>query len=163
MHTENTAIRLRPVTDADLAVFRQMAQDPESNRMAAFTSQDPYDMAAFDAHWARIRADDTIVLRTVVDGTGTVVGNASVWGPPEERSVSYAIVRTHWGRGLASAALAALLAEVTERPLHARAAADNAGSLRVLTRNGFEITARETNWAHARAADTEEYVLLLKA
>ncbi|MGW1767649.1 GNAT family N-acetyltransferase [Streptomyces sp. NPDC002073] len=158
-----TGIRLRDVEDGDLDVFWGMSSDPEANRMAAFTTKDPYDRAGFDAHWARLRADASIVLRTVVDTDGEVVGNTAVHGPAEERTVSYGIVRAHWGRGLATAALAALLAEVTERPLHARAAADNAGSLRVLDRCGFQVTGRETNWAHARAADTDEYVLVLPA
>ncbi|MER7763099.1 GNAT family N-acetyltransferase [Streptomyces sp. NPDC097619] len=158
-----TDIELREVRDEDLEVFWTMSSDPESNHMAAFTSKDPYDRAAFDAHWARIRGGEGIVLRTVTDArTGEVLGNLAVHGPAEERSVSYGIVRSHWGRGLATAALRALLAALPERPLHARAACDNTGSVRVLTRCGFEITGTESHWAHAREADTEEYVFLLR-
>jgi signal transduction histidine kinase/RimJ/RimL family protein N-acetyltransferase len=110
--------------------------DPESLRMAAFTAKDPTDRDAFDAHWKRIRARPTCVNRTVlVDGD--VVGSAAVYGEPGEREVTYWIDRAYWGKGIATAALRDLLAEVPERPLYARVAADNAGSLRVLEKCGF--------------------------
>ncbi|CAM5241416.1 hypothetical protein SHIRM173S_09754 [Streptomyces hirsutus] len=48
---------------------------------------------------------------------------------------------------------------MTERPLHARVAADNAGSLRVLEKCGFRVVARETGYAPARGAETDELVL----
>ena len=52
----------------------------------------------------------------------------------------YAIVRAWWGRGIATRALQLLLEEVQLRPLHARAAATNLGSVKVLTRCGFVCT-----------------------
>jgi hypothetical protein len=43
-------VGLRPVEDSDLdAIFEQM-RDPASVQMAAFTTEDPNDRAAFDAH-----------------------------------------------------------------------------------------------------------------
>ena len=54
-----------------------------------------------------------------------------------DTEVTYWIRRDRWGRGIATAALAELLRQVTVRPLFARIAADNAGSARVLLRNGF--------------------------
>ena len=47
------------------------------------------------------------------------------------------------GRGLASAALAELLTEITERPLFARVVPHNLGSLRVLEKSGFELIGEE--------------------
>ncbi|WP_037775019.1 GNAT family N-acetyltransferase, partial [Streptomyces pristinaespiralis] len=119
---------LREVEDSDLPVFFRHMSDPESNRMAAFTSEDPTDRAAFDAHWSRIRASDAVIRTVLADGE--VVGHTAVYGPPEEREVTYVIDRAHWGRGIATLALRALLEAVPARPLHARAAADNAASLR---------------------------------
>ncbi|UYQ61455.1 GNAT family N-acetyltransferase [Streptomyces peucetius] len=151
---------LREVQDGDLPVFFRHMSDPESNRMAAFTSEDPTDRAAFDAHWARIRASDA-VLRTVV-ADGIVVGHAAVYGPPQEREVTYFVDRAHWGRGIATSALRALLEVVPVRPLHARAAADNAGSIRVLEKCGFVVTGRDRGFANARGAETDEVLLTLR-
>ncbi|GGT34874.1 N-acetyltransferase [Streptomyces kurssanovii] len=150
---------LREVQDSDLPVFFRHMSDPESNRMAAFTSEDPTDRAAFDAHWARIRASDA-VIRTIV-AEGEVVGHTAVYGPPEEREVTYVIDRAHWGRGIATLALRALLEAVPARPLHARAAADNAGSLRVLRKCGFVVTGHDRGFANARGEETDEVVLTL--
>lgn len=89
---------LRAIHDSDLPVFFRQMMDPESVRMAAFTAKDPTDRDAFDAHWKRIRSLSDVVNRTVlVDGD--VVGNAAVYGPPDEREVTYWIDRAYWGRG----------------------------------------------------------------
>ncbi|TLS42582.1 GNAT family N-acetyltransferase [Streptomyces montanus] len=151
---------LRKVHDSDLPVFFRLMNDPDSLRMAAFTAKDPADRDAFDAHWARIRSSPDVVQRTVlVDGD--VVGNAAVYGDPGEREVTYWIDRAYWGRGIATRALRALLAEVPERPLRARAAADNAGSRRVLEKCGFRVTGHERGYANARGAEIDEVVLTL--
>ncbi|MEU9337546.1 GNAT family N-acetyltransferase [Streptomyces sp. NPDC048290] len=153
-------VALRPVHDSDLPVFFRQTNDPESLHMAAFTAEDPADRDAFEAHWRRIRATPGVVNRTVlVDGD--VVGSAAVYGDPGEREVTYWIDRAYWGQGVATAALRLLLAEVTERPLQARAAADNAGSLRVLAKCGFRVTGRERGFAQARSEEIAEVVLTL--
>ncbi|WP_221354954.1 GNAT family N-acetyltransferase [Streptomyces beigongshangae] len=152
---------LRPVHDSDLPVFFRQTNDPESARMAAFTVEDPADRDAFEAHWKRIRASSAVNRTVLVDGD--VVGSAAVYGPPGEREVTYWIDRAYWGRGVATAALRALLAAVPERPLYARAAADNAGSLRVLEKCGFRVTGRDRGFAHARGAEIDEVVLSLPA
>lgn len=153
---------LREVHDSDLPVFFRQLNDPESRHMAAFTPEDPADRDRFEAHWARNRAAGGVALRTVL-ADGDVVGNAAVYGEPGEREVTYWIDRAYWGRGLATAALRELLALVPERPLYARAAADNAGSLRVLEKCGFRATARERGFAQARGAEIDEVVLILEA
>ncbi|MFD4632937.1 GNAT family N-acetyltransferase [Streptomyces sp. NPDC058284] len=154
-------VSLRPVHDSDLPVFFRQMNDPESCHMAAFTPEDPADRDRFDAHWATMRASAEVDVRTVlVDGD--VVGSAGVYGTPGEREVTYWIDRAYWGRGLATAALCALLAQFLERPLYARAAADNAGSLRVLEKCGFRVSARERGYAAARQAEIDEVVLVLR-
>ncbi|MGW4045821.1 GNAT family N-acetyltransferase [Streptomyces sp. NPDC004721] len=152
---------LREVHDSDLPVFFRQMNDPEALRMAAFTPQDPADHEAFEAHWRRLRAS-SVVLRTVLLD-GDVVGSAAVYGEPGEREVTYWVDRAYWGRGVATAALRALLAEVPERPLYARAAADNAGSLRVLAKCGFRESARARGFAEARGEEIDEVVLSLRA
>ncbi|GAA3857365.1 GNAT family N-acetyltransferase [Streptomyces sp. NPDC003631] len=154
-------IALREVHDSDLPVFFRLMNDPVALRMAAFTPEDPADRAGFDAHWARTRTSPGVDVRTVlVDGD--VVGSAAVYGEPGEREVTYWIDRAHWGRGIATAALRILLEQIPERPLYARAAADNAGSRRVLEKCGFAQTARARGFAHARGEEIDEVVLVLK-
>ena len=154
-------IVLREIHDSDLPVFFRQMNDPESVRMAAFTAKDPSDRDAFDAHWKRIRSLADVVNRTVlVDGD--VVGNAAVYGPADEREVTYWVDRAYWGRGIATAALRALLVAVPERPLYARAAADNVGSLRVLEKCGFRVTDRDRGFANARGEEIDEVVLVLE-
>ncbi len=57
---------LRPFHPDDLVIYFQQQQDPIANHMAAFTREDPDDLAAFKAHWAKILADKEIILRTIV-------------------------------------------------------------------------------------------------
>lgn len=154
-------VSLRPVHDSDLPVFYRQMNDPESSRVAAFTSPKTADRTLFEAHWKGLRESSDVVVRTVI-ADGDVVGSAAVYGEPGEREVTYWIDRYYWGRGLATAALRALLAEVPERPLHARAAADNTGSLRVLEKCGFRVTDRTSGFAHARGAEIAEDVLVLE-
>ncbi|MEU2272191.1 GNAT family N-acetyltransferase [Streptomyces olindensis] len=153
-------VALRPVHDSDLPVFFRQMNDPESLHLAAFTAKDPADRAAFDAHWARIRSSSDVVRTVLADGD--VVGHAAVYGVPGEREVTYSVDRAYWGKGIATAALRALLAEVPERPLYARAASDNAGSLRVLEKCGFRAVATARGYARARDAEIDETVLLLE-
>ncbi|MGV9457234.1 GNAT family N-acetyltransferase [Streptomyces sp. NPDC003635] len=156
-------VMLREVRDADLPVYFAQMNDPESIRMAAFTAEDPSDRARFEAHWARNRQNPTAIMRTVVDGgsAGAIVGHIAVFGPPEEREVTYWIGREYWGRGVATAALREMLDVVPERPLHARAVADNAGSLQVLKKCGFVVTGSERDFANGRGEEVDELLLTL--
>jgi RimJ/RimL family protein N-acetyltransferase len=106
------------------------------------------------AHWARIRLDETVILRSVLCDR-EVVGNVVSWENGGERYVGYWIGKEHWGQGIASAALAAFLDEVTTRPLRARAAKHNVASIRVLEKCGFAISAERTD------GDVDEFLLVL--
>ncbi|KJK35366.1 acetyltransferase [Streptomyces variegatus] len=154
-------VELRQVHDSDLPVFYRQLNDPESLHLAAFTPEDPADRAAFDTRWSRMRSSPDVIARTVL-ADGDVVGSAAVYGVPGEREVTYWIDRAYWGKGIATVALRALLAEVPERPLYARAASDNAGSLRVLEKCGFRMVATAQGFAPARGAEIDETVLLLE-
>jgi RimJ/RimL family protein N-acetyltransferase len=48
---------------------------------------------------------------------------------------------------------------VPVRPLHARAASDNVGSLRVLQKSGFKIIGTENSFAPGRNSTIEETIL----
>ncbi|MEV0257822.1 GNAT family N-acetyltransferase [Streptomyces sp. NPDC050732] len=154
-------VSLREVHDSDLPVFYRQMNDPVAGHMAAFTPEDPADRDAFDAHWTKMRASADVAVRTVL-ADGDVVGSAGVYGAPGEREVTYWIDRAYWGRGLATAALRGLLELEPQRPLYARAAADNAGSIRVLEKCGFRLSATERGYAPARGKEIDEVVLVLR-
>jgi len=71
------------------------------------------------------------------------------------------IDRSWWGQGIASRALALFLDTVPVRPLYARAASDNVGSLRVLQKAGFVAIGTEISYANARDVEIEETILRL--
>jgi RimJ/RimL family protein N-acetyltransferase len=157
---DEAVVELREIEDTDLdALFEQM-RDPVSVSMAAFTAKDPDDRAAFDAHMARVRSAPDVTNR-VITRDGRVVGSIAGFVVDGQTEVTYWVDRSVWGQGVASRALALLLQIVPTRPLHARAASDNAGSLRVLQKAGFRITGTAVGYAHARGAEIEETLLRL--
>jgi RimJ/RimL family protein N-acetyltransferase len=124
---------LRPVVEADLPAFHEYECDPKAAAMAAFPSRD---RDAFMAHWARTLANDSALTMTIVCD-GEVAGNIGCWQADGDTLVGYWIGRQFWGRGLATQALAELLAMVETRPVHAHVVSGNAASIRVLEKNGF--------------------------
>lgn len=124
---------LRNVIDSDLPIFFEQQNDEEANRMAAFPARA---RDAFFAHWQKILADESGRKQTIVYA-GQVAGYLVGFDRGGEREVGYWLGRAFWGKGIASAALAAFLDIETTRPLTAFAAAHNLGSIRVLEKNGF--------------------------
>ena len=155
-------LRLREVQDDDLPVFFEYNRDPEAVRMAAFTSKDPDDRAAFDAHWTRIRATDKVLIRTI-EVDGRIAGSVSSYVMDGNTEVTYWLGREFWGRGIATAALADFLNEQITRPIYARAVKDNAGSLRVLEKCGFVIIGENQGFANGRGQELDDYILELAA
>jgi RimJ/RimL family protein N-acetyltransferase len=153
-------VALREIEDGDLdALFDQM-RDPEAVRMAAFTFRDPNDRVAFDAHMARIRSRPDVTNRAITRD-GRLVGSIACFVIEGDTELTYWIDRAVWGQGIASQALTLFLQTVQVRPLHARAASDNAGSIRVLHKAGFRTTGTDVGYAPARNAEIEETLLRL--
>lgn len=153
-------VMLREVRDEDLPLLFEQWADPIAAHMAAFTAPDHMDRDAFERRWSRLRADDTVLARVIV-ADDEVAGTIGSWGGSGEREVTYWIGRSYWGRGIATAALAAFLTLERSRPLHARVASDNVASRRVLEKCGFRVVATERGVAEARSAEIEELVLRL--
>ncbi|WP_112268520.1 GNAT family N-acetyltransferase [Lentzea terrae] len=153
-------VTLRPIEDDDLDAVFEFMRDPESVWMAAFTAEDPDDREAFDAHWRKVRARTDVTNRVIV-GDGRVVGTIACFVMEGDTEITYWIDRAVWGQGVAGRALALLLEEVTVRPLYGRAASDNAGSIRVLTKAGFEKVGTDVGYAPARKEEIEETIMRL--
>jgi RimJ/RimL family protein N-acetyltransferase len=153
-------VALRPIEDSDLDAIFELMRDPESVWMAAFTAENPDDRTAFDVHMAKILASPDATNRAVtVDGR--LVGSIASFVVDGDTEVTYWIDRSFWGQGIAGRALALLLESVRERPVFARAASDNLGSLKVLQRAGFAIVGTDTGFANARKKEIEETILRL--
>ena len=153
-------VSLRPVEDRDLEALHRQWTDPESIRMAAFTAEDQHDRRAFLERVSRLRADPS-VTHLVIDLDGAAVGTIGSFRIDGEREVTYWVDRAHWGKGIATAALRLLLDGIAERPVHARAASDNAGSLRVLEKVGFRLVGVDRGFAAGRGEEIEETILRL--
>lgn len=154
-------VTLRTVADDDADAIFAMMRDREAVRMAAFTAADPDDRAAFDGHLRWLRASPTVSMRAV-EADGVFAGTVAAFTLDGEREVTYWIRRALWNRGIATAALRLLVAAEPVRPLHARVAADNIGSRRVLDRAGFVQVGREVSYAAGAGAPVEELVLRLE-
>lgn len=153
-------VELRAVKTSDLdAIFEQM-RDAESVRMAAFTAEDPNDRHAFDAHMTKVLASQEVRFR-VIARDSLLVGTIASYVSEGVTEVTYWVDRIWWGRGIATRALRLFLEEIPERPIRARAASDNTGSLRVLQKTGFRPIRKEISFAPGRAAEIEETILEL--
>jgi RimJ/RimL family protein N-acetyltransferase len=151
---------LRPVHAGDLdAIFERM-RDPESVRMAAFTAQAPDDRGASDAHMAKISSLPQTRLAAIVRDS-RLVGTIGSYVSEGTTEVTYWVDRTCWGQGIATQALSLFLEGLSVRPIRARAASDNAASLRVLQKAGFQAIGTERSFAPGRAAEIEETILEL--
>ena len=150
-------IQLRNVEVADLPLFFEHQRDPIAVAMVAFNSRD---RAAFDQHWAKLLADDSLLKKTVIVD-GEVAGNIGSWTAEGKREVGYWIDRAFWGRGVATAALSAFLSLEQTRTLYAGVAKHNVASIRVLQKCGFKLSnsVEETS----NDADASHVLLLLTA
>jgi RimJ/RimL family protein N-acetyltransferase len=130
-------IRLRPTGPGDLPVLFEIQTDPEGNAMAGTK---PRTREVFFAVWERIFADPGVSSRVIeIDGVPgpEIAGSIGRFQADGHDCVGYWIARPHWGKGIASRALAMFLNEERRRPLHATTARTNTPSQRILEKCGF--------------------------
>lgn len=156
--TENLTIR--EVESSDLETFFEHQLDAEAIRMAAFVCTDRRDRITFDGHWDKILKSSQNITRTIV-AEGKVAGYVACYPRGEHMEVTYWLGREFWGKGLATQALNRMLELVADRPILARAASDNIGSIRVLQKCGFKIIGKDKGFADGRGKETEECILRL--
>lgn len=155
-------ITLRSLEDADLDLLHAWESDPRAVAMAAFTRADPADRSSFDAHYARNRNDPDVTMRAVDDDRG-LVGMIASFTVAGDRELTYWVDPARWGRGVASAALAAFVQVEPVRPLFARVAEHNVGSSTVLVRAGFVHVDSEVSPAAGVGREVVEHVYRLDA
>lgn len=155
-----TPVTLRPVVPEDLPFFLAHQRDELAFDMVAFVPRERNQEEHFYAHWGKILDNHHVFVRTVLY-EGQVVGYVTIFDRENQREVAYWIDRLYWGRGVATAALTLLLAEVEERPLYAGVAKTNTRSLRVLQRCGFVITGDVREFARGRGEEVDTWLLQL--
>src|SRR5215207_5188357 len=152
---------LRDVVHDDLPIFFENQLDQEANYMAAFTAKDPTNQEAFTAHWNKILANETNIIRTIVFNE-QVAGSVSSYEDEGKPEVTYWLGKEYWGKGIATWALIAFLTHHNKtRPIYARVAKDNLGSRRVLEKCGFAIIGESKGFANASGQEIEEFLLEL--
>lgn len=162
-HRTQPAIRLRRTTEADVRLLHAFELDHASNELAGTK---PRDWATFQGRWKEILADQdgelTGVTPRVILADDAVVGAVNISPHEGTDSIGYWIDRAHWGRGIATRAVALMLGEFTRRPLSATTAGHNHPSIRVLQKNGFEIVSRRMTPDTARTVERETVMLILR-
>jgi RimJ/RimL family protein N-acetyltransferase len=152
-------IQLRDVIESDFPVFFELRHDTASAIMAAFGTRD-LDPGELAARFKKSLADGATTQKAIVED-GHVIGFVATFMLEGKPQVTYWIARSHWGRGIATAALSQLLKIVPARPIYASAARDNLASLRVLEKCGFTIRGSAKAFASARDEEIEEVFLEL--
>ena len=133
---------LRDIVETDLAIFFEHQREPAGNLLAAFPARD---RDTFMKHWhERVLANPTGLKKAIVED-GELAGNIVSWDSDGHREIGYWLGLAFWGRGIASAAIRAYIADIEKaRPLHAFVAIHNRGSIRALEKAGFERVGVQT-------------------
>jgi RimJ/RimL family protein N-acetyltransferase len=143
-------ILLRDVEPGDLPHFFEHQRDPIAVAMVVFRARE---RAEFDAHWAKILADENCLTKTIV-ADGQVAGSIASFLRDGEREIGYWIDRALWGCGIATEALSLFLRLEQRRPLCAGVAPHNIGSMRVLEKCGFRLSKSSLDQKPGPAAET---------
>ena len=141
---ETKRLKLRPIRMSDAQRIAHFCDDPGVGRNLSMTPL-PYTLSAAEG-WllilaARARAACDYVFATELPGEGLigVVGAHRVGGDGVE--VGYWFGRPFWGRGFATEAVSAFVAEARALgQLKAGHFVDNPASGRVLAKSGFDYT-----------------------
>lgn len=152
---------LRAVTSEDLDILFDHQTDETANQMAAFGSKDPFDKLAFHSRWQRILSNPDITARTVIVDNH-VCGYIAFFEQLGKPSISYWIGKSFWGRGIATDAVSQFMNIINVRPLFARVALNNVGSIKVLAKNGFKKVGEETSYSDALDTMVEEAIYSLE-
>ena len=171
MNSENTNIRGIPATNGDpvaqvclrdierndLPSLYEFQLDPEANQLAA---TNPRSAEVFDAHWEKILQDQSVIVKAILVGD-LLAGCISCFKADGLDVVGYWLGREFWGNGVATRALQLLLVQISIRPLYARVAVSNVGSLRVVQKCGFSVVRHEHSPGDDRYVACEEAILIL--
>ncbi|WP_432450048.1 GNAT family N-acetyltransferase [Aliiroseovarius marinus] len=153
---------LRAPRPDDLLALHAVFSDP---RAMVYWSHAAHDTPARtqDTLDGMIRSYQETGLEYVIEHDGAVIGKAGLWRLGE---IGYILHPDHWGKGLASEALAAILPAAWARheelaEITAEIDPENTASARLLTRFGFRLThsARSTIQINGKWCDSAYFAL----
>lgn len=159
---------LRPLRRSDAGLIAHHAGDA---RVARGTRTIPHPLPGGVAEALVVRAqapdrdEDVWAMDGAAQGLGAVLGLIHLARMDRAQSeVSFWVAPAHWGSGLASEALGALIAANPQgsREVFAEVFQDNPGSARVLTNNGFEYLGDAEAFSVARGAMVPTWTYALK-
>lgn len=156
----NYKIELSETEEDDLNSFFQFQLDKEANYLAAFTSKDPNNKAAYIEKYTKHFNDPTINMRTI-KVNDEIAGSISKFIMENEAEITYWIDKKFWGQGIATTALKNFLIIENTRPIFGRTAFDNYGSQKVLEKCGFVKIGTDKGFANARQKEIEEFIYKL--
>ena len=151
------AIALSETTPEDLETLFRFQLDPDANYLAAFTSLDSANRAAYLAKYGALLTDPTVTMRTVRVGE-EIAGSIAKFMVGHKAEVTYWLDRKWWGQGVATRVLRRFLEQEPTRPLYGRVAGDNYGSQKVLVNGGFVKIGTDKGFANARQTEIEEFI-----
>ena len=159
MITESEII-LRKTEIADLDTFFTFQLDKDANYLAAFTSKDPADKAAYLNKYTKLLNDPTVHMQTIIVDN-IIAGSISKFEMEGHAEITYWIDKKFWNKGVATKALRNFLTMENARPIFGRVAFDNYGSQRVLEKSGFVKIGKDKGFANARQTEIEEFIYKL--
>ncbi len=138
----------------------QFQLDEKANYLAAFTSKDPTDKAAYLEKFKKHLNDPTINMQTILVDE-TIAGSIAKFEMEGDAEITYWIDTRYWGNGIATTSLKNFLTKEHMRPVFGRVAFDNVASQKVLERCGFVKIGTDKGFANARQAEIEEFIYKL--
>jgi RimJ/RimL family protein N-acetyltransferase len=132
-------VTIRETTESDWPILFEYQRDPVSSEMAGVPARE---WEAYSALQQRISADETGLKWTILYD-GRIAGDLMSFLHDGRREIGYRIGREHWGKGIATRALALFLDVEKRRPLYGWVLAQNIGSQRVLEKCGFTVSGEE--------------------
>lgn len=163
-------IMLRPLRRSDQGLLNLYAGDA---RVANGTRSIPHPLppgsceAFINRHLAEARQEDVWAMDGTAAGLGELVGVISLKrleDAPDHSEIGYWVAPVFWHTGLASEAVAALLAANPQRcrTIFAEVFQDNPYSARVLTNAGFEYLGDAETFSVSRDANVPTWTYLKK-
>lgn len=150
------SILLRDITEQDFPVLYEFQLDPEANHMAAYPAKNRKEF--IDHCREKIFNDDSVIAKGIIFNNH-LVGNVVSWEISGERVIGYWIDKKHWGNGIATMAVSALLDILKMRPVLAYVARHILASIRVLEKCGFRQANKLKSLPDIADEELEEYIL----
>ena len=159
-------VRLRPLRASDAAAIHAYLQDPRVTELTSYPMMSmPMVEAMIERYLSRWAAGELSKWGIVLPNDDQIIGTCGFneWSKVHRwAEVAYELAPAHWGRGLISQAMAALLQWTYRQDevdrVHAFVRVDNKRSERVLERSGFVREGRLRSYRVCRGEPHDFYI-----